>query len=557
MKKENPVKRVFATLMSCFVLLSATVSVPALAEARDEAQQADLSALQDVLTTASDGIQSVLDGAKTNIEELFGASQQIALENSESAGASANTSAQDADSTAFVPSNLDGVVWSADYKTCTLTSGTSVDGQDLKTEIDSHRYDMTTFIAEPNTSLSGAANGLFAYCSNLTTVDLAESFDTSSVTNMFLMFSNCSELKSLTLPEGFDTSSVTNMDGMFMWCFELTSLTLSPNFVTAQATMSQMFDGYSPRDTALPFRSLTVSNEFTMKTGTGLPGFTSQAGYKNYWISDINTCANYNTTEEEAVANMNSILAASTDDLVTFSNVNIALSFDANGGTYPTANGAQDSSENADEVRNLFGNTNDAIDPSYIPAPKLPDFKVAGWSDSRDGDIVPLPNKFPDTAATYYAVWTPAVILTFDANGHGSFPGDNETLDIECIPGEKLTLPAEDALTVESGYAFDGWFTEASGGTQVTNQTDCPVTGTTYFAHYTEVPDPTPPGPTPDPTPEPTPEPAPDVVPAVDTDVLPVTGDTSAALSSSLFVVLLGVLTLIASGYSLSRRRSL
>ncbi len=550
-------KRILATLISCFALLSATVSVPALAEAKDEAQQTDLSALQDVFTTASDGVQSLLEGAKTNIEELFGPSDQLAQENSESAGASANASAQDAEDAAVIPSNLDGVVWSADFKTCTLTSGTSVDGEELKDEIDSHRYDMTTFIAEPNTSLSGAANGLFAYCSNLTTVDLAESFDTSSVTNMFLMFSNCSELKSLTLPEGFDTSSVTNMNGMFMWCFELTSLTLSPKFVTAQATMSQMFEGYSPRDTALPFRSLTVPKKFTMKTGTGLPGFPSQAGYKNYWISDINTCANYNTTEQEAVANMNNILAASTNDLVTFSNVNIALSFDANGGTYPTTNNAQDSAENADEVRYLFGNTNDTIAPSYIPAPKLPDFKVAGWSDSRDGDIVPLPSKFPDTAATYYAVWTPAVILTFNANGHGTFSGDNETLDIECIPGEKLTLPAEDALTVESGYAFDGWFTSASGGTQITDQTDCPVTGTTYYAQYTEVPDPTPPGPTPDPTPEPTPEPAPDVVPATDTDALPVTGDASAALSSSLFVLLFGMLALLGAGYSLSRKRSL
>lgn len=550
-------KRVFATLMSCFVLLSATVSVPALAEARDEAQQADLSALQDVLTTASDGVQSVLEGAKTNIGELFGASQQIALENSESVGASASTSTQDTENAAVIPSNLDGVVWSADYKTCTLTSGTSVDGQDLKEEIHSHSIEIRTFIAEPNTSIYGSASLLFYFLLSIETIDFGPSCDTSGINDMEHMFEDCNRLTSLTLGEGFDTSNVTNMNGMFRNCFYLTSLSLPRNFKTAQATMSRMFEGYYPRDEALPFRSLTVPKEFTMKTGTYLAGFASQAGYKNYWISDINTCANYNTTDEEAVANMNNILAASTYDFVTFSNVNIALSFDANGGTYPTTNDAQASAENADEVRNLFGNTNDAIDPSYIPAPKLPDFKVAGWSDSRDGDIVPLPNKFPDNAATYYAVWTPAVILTFNANGHGTFAGGNETFDIECIPGGKLTLPAEDALTVESGYAFDGWFTSASGGTQVTDQTDCPVTGTTYYAQYTEVPDPTPPGPTPDPTPEPTPEPGPDVVPAADTDVLPVTGDTSVALSSSLFVVLLGVLALIASGYSLSRKRSL
>ena len=66
-------------------------------------------------------------------------------------------------------------------------------------------------------------------------------------------------------------------------------------------------------------------------------------------------------------------------------------------------------------------------------------------------------------------------------------------------------------------YKFLGWFTAASGGTQVSASTIV-KSGVTYYAHWTKLPDndptPTPdPDPTPDPTPDPDPTPGPGSTP--------------------------------------------
>ena len=71
-------------------------------------------------------------------------------------------------------------------------------------------------------------------------VELPFELDTSSVTNMNLMFKGCSSLTSI--PE-LDTSSVTNMGGMFNGCSSLTSI---PELDTSSVTdMSYMFRGCS------------------------------------------------------------------------------------------------------------------------------------------------------------------------------------------------------------------------------------------------------------------------------------------------------------------------
>ena len=81
---------------------------------------------------------------------------------------------------------------------------------------------------------------MFAYCSNLTSLDLSN-FNTSSVTEMRYMFYNCSGLTSLDL-SSFNTSNVTSMQGMFQSCTSLTSLNLS-NFNTSSVTnMGYMFN---------------------------------------------------------------------------------------------------------------------------------------------------------------------------------------------------------------------------------------------------------------------------------------------------------------------------
>ena len=80
----------------------------------------------------------------------------------------------------------------------------------------------------------------FYGCSNLTTIEGIEYFNTENVTNMRYMFGLCESLKSLDLTN-FNTENVTDMYSMFAYCESLESLDLT-NFNTAKVTdMALMF----------------------------------------------------------------------------------------------------------------------------------------------------------------------------------------------------------------------------------------------------------------------------------------------------------------------------
>ena len=85
-----------------------------------------------------------------------------------------------------------------------------------------------------------SCNEWFFSCSNLTTIEGIEYFNTENVTNMRYMFFDCRSLKSLDLTN-FNTENVENMSFMFRDCYALESLDLS-SFNTAKVTsMSRMF----------------------------------------------------------------------------------------------------------------------------------------------------------------------------------------------------------------------------------------------------------------------------------------------------------------------------
>ena len=76
---------------------------------------------------------------------------------------------------------------------------------------------------------------------------------------------------------------------------------------------------------------------------------------------------------------------------------------------------------------------------------------------------------FNRTANTY--------TVKFDSNGGNTVNPSSITKKF----GEKLgTLPT----TSRTGYTFAGWFTSATGGTQITADTTMPVNGATYYAHW-------------------------------------------------------------------------
>ena len=98
-----------------------------------------------------------------------------------------------------------------------------------------------------NTSQVTNMNGMFGYCSGLTSLDLS-GFNTENVTTMSGMFASCSNLTSLDV-SSFNTENVTAMNSMFGSCSKLTSLDVS-SFNTENVTnMSSMFYNCSSLET--------------------------------------------------------------------------------------------------------------------------------------------------------------------------------------------------------------------------------------------------------------------------------------------------------------------
>ena len=116
-----------------------------------------------------------------------------------------------------------------------------------------------------------------------------------------------------------------------------------------------------------------------------------------------------------------------------------------------------------------------AVAPGYTPVKAGHTF--SGWYTEKTGGA--LYNTVTITAArTFYAQFAPAEYkITWDL-GTGKTETTNQTY------GETLNLPTE---PTRRGYAFLGWFTQETGGTQVDGNTVFKeVASTTYYAHWEE-----------------------------------------------------------------------
>ena len=128
----------------------------------------------------------------------------------------------------------------------------------------------------------------FYGCSNLTTIEGIEYFNTENVTNMRYMFDLCKSLKSLDLTN-FNTENVTDMYYMFAYCTSLESLDLT-NFNTAKVTnMKGMFSSCSNLTTIYAsdkFVTNKVTNGNDMFYGceklNGYDGSKTNYKYANY-----------------------------------------------------------------------------------------------------------------------------------------------------------------------------------------------------------------------------------------------------------------------------------
>ncbi len=147
---------------------------------------------------------------------------------------------------------------------------------------------------------------------------------------------------------------------------------------------------------------------------------------------------------------------------------NYTITYNANGGT------------GAPPSQTTTGSTTlSAVRPTRIG------YTFVGWSTSSSAtaaSYAPGATYSGNTSVVLYAVWQAnTYTVTFDSNGQTVFPSITDvTVTYDSTYGE---LPSPSVLL--SGYAFGGWFTSATGGTQITSDTIVKITDTqTLYAHW-------------------------------------------------------------------------
>lgn len=141
-----------------------------------------------------------------------------------------------------------------------------------------------------------------------------------------------------------------------------------------------------------------------------------------------------------------------------------ALTIDANGGTYSGNNPGEIYYEEEVTIAN----------------PTKEGYNFGGWTKTGGGTLTDTIFKGGSSASTLTATWNPIEsTVTFNSNGAG-IADTTKTVLYNSTYGD---LPS----ITRANYEFLGWFTEASGGTEITSDTIVSITSSqTLYAHWKE-----------------------------------------------------------------------
>ena len=119
-----------------------------------------------------------------------------------------------------------------------------------------------------------------------------------------------------------------------------------------------------------------------------------------------------------------------------------------------------------------------------LPSCSRTGYTFLGWyTASSGGTKISSTTKITGTV-TYYAQWSiNSYTLTYNVNGGNAVSPASKSIQYGSAYG---TLPTPTKSSdAEYTYAFAGWYTSASGGTQVTANTTMGAGNTTIYAHWT------------------------------------------------------------------------
>ena len=144
---------------------------------------------------------------------------------------------------------------------------------------------------------------------------------------------------------------------------------------------------------------------------------------------------------------------------------NVMVSFNGSGGSTPTS------------ISGGAGTT------GTLPASTRSNYWLEGWYTEDFGQGTKVGGAgasftFPAEDTTYYANWSPNYIVAYDANG------GTVSLAYDTYAGTALTLPTP----TNGAKTFEGWYTEAEGGTKVGTAGDSyiPTANIQLFAQWSE-----------------------------------------------------------------------
>ncbi|GBU20365.1 hypothetical protein R80B4_00242 [Fibrobacteres bacterium R8-0-B4] len=159
----------------------------------------------------------------------------------------------------------------------------------------------------------------------------------------------------------------------------------------------------------------------------------------------------------------NSVYNANTTIYAQWTVNTYTITFNANSGTVTPASG----------TTGIGGKL------TSLPTPTRTDHIFNGWFTAATGGTQVTTNTVFSANTVIYAQWTVSErpTVTFNANGGSVSP----TYSVIGADGKLASLP-EPATRI--GYAFDGWFTAAAGGTRVTTSTVFNG-NTTIYARWT------------------------------------------------------------------------
>ena len=256
---------------------------------------------------------------------------------------------------------------------------------------------------------------MFASCNSLTELNINH-FVTSNLIDMTSMFSGCSSLTALNL-SNFDTSKVTSIEGAFSGCTNLETINLRGwNPSEAVWHFNNVFSGCTSL-TTLDLSGWDVSkikgfsrlfNNCSSLTTIDLSGWKPSAATNTQYM--FNGCTNLTTVYV-------------TDDWTT--------------------SGVTSSTGMFTGCTNIVGGQGTTFNPSYTT-------KTYARIDEGSSN----PGYFTDSTSSKYKI-------TFNPNGgtvNPTYKYINQGSEIGTLPTPTWT-----------GYIFDGWYTQISGGVNVTS----------------------------------------------------------------------------------------